>query len=689
MFTREIGRVIGVDSFRIIIELNEDIKGSQKSGYHDIYEVAKLNSYVILPVGNDRIVAIITRVKTFEESELEKITGGIKFPKSARHLVATMLGTITNENYVEGVYNYPILDNPVWYTIKDDLDKIFDNNEKKTDEGINFEKDYYLPIGKASNFFDFDIKINPDKFFAKHGAVLGNTGSGKSCTITSILQSLFNFDYSKNASSEFLQSANIIIFDTNGEYKNAFKGMDNINSFTISEDGLKVPYWFMNYEDFEYLFEPSEGTQAPILKSALSSAKGSNTTPVQTSINIISRPYLNKLNTLLVCLEKNDKTLKEFLIDDFENFNCNFKIVNACYSKIIDALDKIDDMRKTGNFKYEYGAKGLVKNDVVDEVYSILQSEIEEYHNLFDKSKKSNLDSPKYFNFNDLVFRLLDETIEEFAGTGNAKYKEYISSLKLRLSSFYSDSRKSEPLLLKSEDILNSLPIFLNYLFGNPLESGDIDIFSKYRNNSNIIKDKKSQITIIDLSLLPYELLETITALIGRLILEFSQRINKVEEYKGKRGEMPIVMILEEAQNYIPEIDYNGKKSIAKRTFERIAREGRKFGLSLIVSSQRPSELSKTILSQCNSFIVHRLQNPEDQKYIKQIVSSANSDLLNLLPVLPQQHAIIMGEAVRSPVQLKINDIKTKPDSSNPKYIKQWLKKENDIDINKVVEEWV
>ena len=112
-------------------------------------------------------------------------------------------------------------------------------------------------------------------------------------------------------------------------------------------------------------------------------------------------------------------------------------------------------------------------------------------------------------------------------------------------------------------------------------------------------------------------------------------------------------------------------------------------GLSLIVSSQRPSELSKTILSQCNSFIVHRLQNPEDQKYIKQIVSSANSDLLNLLPVLPQQHAIIMGEAVRSPVQLKINDIKTKPDSSNPKYIEQWLKEKNDIDIDKVVEEWI
>lgn len=77
--------------------------------------------------------------------------------------------------------------------------------------------------------------------------------------------------------------------------------------------------------------------------------------------------------------------------------------------------------------------------------------------------------------------------------------------------------------------------------------------------------------------------------------------------------------------------------------FEKIAREGRKYGLSLIVSSQRPSELSKTILSQCNTFIVHRIQNPDDQKYIRQLVSAANEYILNQLPVLPQQHAIVMG----------------------------------------------
>jgi len=209
----------------------------------------------------------------------------------------------------------------------------------------------------------------------------------------------------------------------------------------------------------------------------------------------------------------------------------------------------------------------------------------------------------------------------------------------------------------------------------------------KKKNKEKI--DKKNQIIILDLSLLPFELLETITGLIGRLILEFTQRINKVEKYKDKRGEYPIALILEEAQNYIPEVDKNGKKSITKKVFEKIAREGRKFGVSLIVSSQRPSELSKTILSQCNTFIVHKLQNPEDQRYIRQIVSSANEELLNQLPILPQQHAIIMGEAVRTPSQVKINDITKKPDSNNPKFIEQWLKEKSEIEIKPVTDKWL
>lgn len=684
MFSREIGRVVSVDSFKVIIELDDNIKGTQKSGYYDIYEVAKVNAYVILPIGSDKIVALITRVKSFEDNEIEKLTGEIKFSKSKRHLLATMLGTISEGKYLDGVYNYPILDNPVWYIIKEDLDKIFDDVSSKDE--VDYQKDFYLPIGKNSNFPDYDIKINPDKFFAKHSAILGNTGSGKSCTVTSILQALFNFNYSKNKEDKKeLKSATIIIFDTNGEYKKAFEGFENINAFTISEEGMRVPYWFMNYEDFEYLFEPSAGTQAPILKKALGMSKS--------KINLkswkdkkIHISYINQLEELKNLLEKNQKDLLQFLIHRLDNLKNDFNKNYSSFSQINIVLKNLSNEKNKNNLKDEFGIKGSISSEIVKESYDILDKELKKIVTEKTIVTNSNIDLPKYFNFNDLINNGLDEAIDDIEENKN-KYREYISSLKLRLASFMSDLRKSEPLLFNQNNIENSLEIFFKYIFGDK-ELINGNLFADYKNKNDTSK-RKNQIIILDLSLIPFELLETITGLIGRLVLEFSQRINKVEEYKEDRGAYPISLILEEAQNYIPEIDKNNKKSITKKVFERIAREGRKFGVSLLVSSQRPSELSKTILSQCNTFIVHKLQNPEDQKYIRQIVSSANEDLLNQLPILPQQHAIIMGEAVRTPSQIKINDITSKPDSNNPRFIEKWLKGKDKIEIDKIVKKWL
>jgi len=680
MFSREIGRVVSVDSFKVIIELDDNIKGTQKSGYYDIYEVAKVNSYVILPIGSDKIVALITRVKSFEDNEIEKLTGGIKFSKSKRHLLATMLGTISEGKYLDGVYNYPILDNPVWYIIKEDLEKIFDNISSKDE--IDYQKDFYLPIGKNSNFPDYDIKINPDKFFAKHSAILGNTGSGKSCTVTSILQALFNFNYSTNKEyKKDLKSATIIIFDTNGEYKKAFEGYKNINAFTISEDGMRVPYWFMNYEDFEYLFEPSPGTQAPILKKALGLLKNENI--FEKDEEILVRNYeISLLAKIKNVCDPSSKELKTFVYYHLENC-LTLKILEEeiilkeKLKKLYKEKEKIVENRGFLNGEINLAVSEAVFLETTNVLNKITSSKTKSYE---------NIDLPKYFNFNNLINSGLDEAINDIEENQN-KYREYISGLKLRLASFMSDLRKSEPLLFNEKDIENSLEIFFKYIFGSKeLIAGNL--FAEYKNKNDTSK-RKNQIIILDLSLIPFELLETITGLIGRLILEFAQRINKVEDYKEERGNYPISLILEEAQNYIPEVDRNNKKSITKKVFERIAREGRKFGVSLIVSSQRPSELSKTILSQCNTFIVHKLQNPEDQKYIKQIVSSANEDLLNQLPILPQQHAIIMGEAVRTPSQLRINDITSKPDSNNPKFIENWLEESNKIEINKVVKKWL
>lgn len=288
-----------------------------------------------------------------------------------------------------------------------------------------------------------------------------------------------------------------------------------------------------------------------------------------------------------------------------------------------------------------------------------------------------------------LLDKDIDRAIDEQENSNN-RLREYISTLKLRLQSYLNDERIAEPLLLKQkEDIPSSLAKFLAFILGDYCKiyhDGESETFSDYFTNSkDIEKEKPNQITIIDMSLLPYEVLETITGLIGRLIIEFVSRFPETE-----RGKLPIVLVLEEAQNYIPEKNKKDKDSISKKVFERIAREGRKYGLSLLVSSQRPSELSKTVLSQCNSFIIHRLQNPEDQKYVRQLVSSANEDILQQLPILPQQHAIIMGDAVRTPVQVKIRTVSPTPNSNDPKFIENWIAdKGSDFpEYKKITEAW-
>ena len=487
MFSREIGRVISVDSFKIMIELDENIKGTHKSGYYDIYEVAKVNSYVIVPIGSDKIVALITRVKTFEDSEIEKSTGGIKFSKSKRHLIATMLGTITEENkYEEGIYNYPVLDNPVWYIIKEDLEKIFDSSSKKN---IDCQKDFYLPIGKNGSFKDYDIKINPDKFFTKHSAILGNTGSGKSCTVTSILQSLFNYNYSKEIDKENkLKSATIIIFDTNGEYKSAFEGYENINAFTISEEGMKVPYWFMNYEDFEYLFEPSAGTQAPILKKALGLLKNEKNILENEKISELEMEYLLKLQK--GCQSKNQE-LEKIIWYELEDY-LKFKIL----TKEVKLKIKINSiLKEKGKCKPN---NGFINHRLPPKKIIFLQMRLDKVlKKMISKETKNyqNIDSPKFFDFSELIDKGLDEAIESIDENKN-RYREYVSSLKLRLASFMSDMRKAEPLIFNENSlhsdkkINNYLEIFFKYIFGDK-DMIDGNLFSEYKKKNKEKIDKK------------------------------------------------------------------------------------------------------------------------------------------------------------------------------------------------------
>ena len=318
----------------------------------------------------------------------------------------------------------------------------------------------------------------------------------------------------------------------------------------------------------------------------------------------------------------------------------------------------------------------------------LFQEELGKYENSLQESisaENRNVDAPLFYSFNELLSVYIDSAIRE-QSVSSDRLNEYISTLLLRMRSYVDDVRLANPLMLdKQKDINDALVQFLAFVLGdyctvyNKERYKDSVLHTYYSESEN---KQKNQVTIIDMSLLPFQVLETITGLIGRMILEFLSRFDK-----EKRGSIPVVIALEEAQNYIPEINHKDRESISKKVFERIAREGRKYGLSLVVSSQRPSELSKTVLSQCNSFIVHRIQNPDDQSYIRKLVSSANSEILNQLPTLPQQHVIIMGDCVRTPIVARMNDANPRPNSNNPSFIDNWLK-DGTADYERIAKKW-
>jgi hypothetical protein len=668
-----IGKVLSVDNFRVLIKIDEDLRGSYTSGVNDIYEIARINSYLIIPVGSDRVVALISRVTMKEEIEFDKNSTNITLPTSARYISATMLGTIAKEGnkekFIQGVYNFPTLDNPVWYVTEKDLIHIFD--DKQDTKELDYEKDFYLPIGTSPAFSNYKVKICPDQFFVKHAAILGNTGSGKSCTFASIIRNLFRYDYN----GKKLENAHFVIFDTNGEYKDAFLP-EKLESFDINtqeelklinayyyggDEKVHVPYWFMNWEDAKYLFKPSEGSQAPVLNQAIGLAKNyfqSSQTKAHPVLNIQGiRDIIPQLQVSSTEYWK----IKNYasLINDIKAS----KIILSNGTELSPILNKIPD-----GSSYDKNPPSVLTS-IVSELEAFVK-QMEQENLLQQITSEHNIDMPTWYNYQELCTKFIDAAIAQ-ESTGNNRITEFVSTLRLRMNSFLNDKRMAIPLMLKDHNADNKeiLAHFIAFVLG------DFNRFYKQEENKSFIKNyndnaicqdkgKTSQITIIDVSQLPFEVLETVTALLGRLIIEFVSHF-----LPAQRGKFPIVIVLEEAQNYIAE----KTESVAKTVFERIAREGRKYGISLVVCSQRPSELSKTVLSQCNSFIIHRLQNPEDQKYIKGLVSSANADILDQLPIIPQQHAIITGDCVRTPIQVRIDDVSPTPNSHNPKYIKNWL----------------
>lgn len=205
----------------------------------------------------------------------------------------------------------------------------------------------------------------------------------------------------------------------------------------------------------------------------------------------------------------------------------------------------------------------------------------------------------------------------------------------------------------------------------------------------------KTSITIIDLSLVPTEIIHITTAVIARVIFEALQRYRKLNSEV-----LPSVLVMEEAHSFISKYNRNDEgtpSATCTKIFEKIAREGRKFGLGLTLSSQRPSELSPTVLSQCNSFILHRISNKPDQELVSRLLPDNVRSILRELPSLPSQKAVLLGWASELPILVKMRDldIDQQPLSDDPDFWDVWTRKDKNgdevtrpVNWKKITDDW-
>lgn len=713
---RTIGRIVLVDSYKTIIEIDKDLKSLTKTAFTGTYDFARINSYVIIPVGSSKIVGMINRVQITEEAEGPTSKTTIVLPRAKRIMTVTMIGTIEERpggrrEFYQGVISFPALDNPVWFIEKEELDILFDKSPTDKDSK------YRIPIGTSIAFPEYQVRIDPDAFFGKHAAVIGSTGSGKSCTIASILQSILDMKDVKNA--------HFIILDTNGEYGEVFKGHKQPDDFLHVQE-LKIPYWFMNFDDFRILFKASEGTQAPVLRDAIIDAKNESL-QIKTYF-LEARIIENALRTITTQVERTGaqqlhnrrnaaKTLSTLIerVKDWWN-DCQNNKIKDVFKKLEEKLYSmqtnggIDTSQDQDRIDWDTYRKDMKP----DEVENILRISQDIQGNLLNELTMSDItkgydisvDTPIFFDKTYFRKTSLNKAMEVQPGKEDRRLAEYCATLLLRIDSYFNDKRY-DFLFHEYKKHPHALASFLRYVFGRLEQApasntisedvkGGLSYLKKFTGN-----DKKNyQVIIIDLHLLASEILENITALLGRIILDFLQRIRGPAEIKDEntgekkqleetRGEFPVVLILEEAQNYIKESKTQEQESPSKVVFERIAREGRKYGLSLVVASQRLNDLSRIVLSQCNSFIVHRLQNPEDLRYFREIVPAIHSILLEQLPSLASQTALILGECVRAPMHIKIRDASPKPQSKNPELWKHWISKAPfEPDFEEICSDW-
>lgn len=530
-----------------------------------------------LKISDDSNKSIIAIVQSYKIKETNSLDDEDEITQPIFIIDAQPLGFLDeNNNFKRGGQQIAIPPSTVEIATIDLLKGIYEN--------IHVEKKFIF--SNLAQNQEVKIAVDGDKFFSKHIAIVGSTGSGKSGTVAKILQEGISQN-NEQQTTNILNNSHVILFDLHGEYSTAFDKKNEINI-----DNLILPYWLMNSEELEELFIESNESNSHNQVSQFKNA-----------VTLNKKKYNNTLNKV------NYDTPVYFSINEVYRFIANHNISTK------DA--------KTGEIK--------IKNKI---------PEVKDEYQLFE-----NID------FEDKVTGKIN------SGAYAGEFDRFILRLETKLNDdrlkFLLNPLKSDGTEFKTEDIADIIKQFTGYIDSN-----------------------SSNITIIDLSGIPFEVLSIVVSLISRIIFDFCFYYKGIKE-KGK--EIPFLIVLEEAHNYIPQSE-GAKYSSVKKSIERIAKEGRKYGLSLMIVSQRPSEISETIFSQCNNFIAMRLTNPNDQNYVKRLIPDNINAITDSLPILDKQEALIIGDSLQLPTIVRIHDLgENRPSSNDVNFRTEW--KKNWVDV--------
>ena len=537
---------------------------------------------------------------------------------------ARFLGEIVNGRLIGGTIRKPALDASI---------RVIDQSEIPMIVGE--DKEGYMKFGVSPFYNDFPVYLDVNNFFSNHFAIFGNSGSGKSCGVSRLFQNMFHDQ------RLFPYKANILLFDSSGEYYNAFSNLNSINPnyhyrfiSTNETDGigekLRLPIWLLNASDLALLLQATNHSQLPIIERMLKLALIFSQTDMDAN-NYKNHLIAKAIMTILYTNETSPNKRNEI-----------FSILASCSTPQFNLEAPVQGIGYTRKFRecFLIDSQGQFSESVL----------LTEYVSSFIKNEYDNYEP------HGGVFYTLD-TLEK------ALNFTLISEGWLRNENTYGDA-----VTLKVR--LHSLIVGDNAKY---FDVPDYISLESYLSSLLIDNGKKYQLVNFNLDDVDDDFAKVITKIYSRLVFEFAKGLKD-------RASIPFHIVVEEAHRYIQ--NDTDRFLIGYNIFERIAKEGRKYGVLLGLISQRPVELSDTVISQCSNFLIFKMNHPTDVDYIRKMVPNISDEIVEKQKTLQAGTCLGFGMAFKIPLICKLEMPNPAPWSGNCDVVAVWNGKGNDRPSN-------